>query len=678
MESKIFKLNSDTRVTFINQKRNQELVKKEEELKVKNEKLSSEEFKEKIDTCRRWVSLENLFSDGAFNLAEYPKNCILFDKDFDKKLSEEEKTKKIEEEYLKFKERLLNKNLKSFLSWRSPNGFHVLVPFKDFDKFDENLKKEIKTIYVREFDCDLAKVSDRGVVSLPDKPHFKNMVVYPVMEEIIDGEGVNEIPEKVLKVSKMLLEEKKDKNQVTSIKDESFNNFFINDPFFIYIRDNILPEGTNRDFLIFPSLAIASVSTGKTKEEIDAILKPIISKNFPGKSYAEFEGWLKKAFNKEIKDYNPRVINKYFRDQLKTENIYTETQIDDYNAKHEDIELSPEQWTIYNNDELSEAITKPKEELVKGWIGKGDICLIAGKSGGYKSTIALHLSLCIANNKQVFNKYDVKPCKVLYINEENHLQIIKDYYNRVKKGLEIEKCENFSIIHESGLKLDSGEARGQDSDLLKLSELVIKNNFEVVVIDVLRRVVRFDENDATATNEFFDRLKKFRKLCGYPTIILIHHFKKGTAKGQDIDIRDMLRGSSELTNNPDSVIVVDRKVGKECFLISHSKNRGALEQDKKLIFLHSGENKDAAIFTETGLGEASVNVKSKIDKCAEQILSIVEQTKQTVFERKELIEKLPAEEYSDTIVFRALKLLEEDGAVLKEGSGKIVKWVFNK
>lgn len=675
MQSKIFTLSPETKVTYLNKKAS-------EFCKDRHEYLNG--ICKVCGQWQHWKIYGELSEEEKekINLAQYPNNCILFDKDFrDKEGKPIFNKEQLLQQYFVFKENLIKDNINGFLTWFSPAGFHVLVPFENFESLNSDLKKEVKRHFINKFACDPAKISDLGVVSLPEKPHFKNNEVYGVFEE---KEGNNKLKTDIVKDCFDAIELKRKQNNFSIKQDEDFKNFFISDPFFLFIKNNVLGESSERNNIIFPNLALGAVKSGKTKEEIDEILKPIIKNNFPGKNYSEFEGWLKKAFLGDIKDFNYVLINRWISDHFEEgKHIYDlkpiELNLKEIN-KEDSIKIEKEKQERINliwNNEINNLTSKETEWLVESWIPKGDIVFVAGKANSYKTTAFLHIALCISNNKLVFNKYKVSPSKVIYINEENHRQIFKSFSKRCSKSLLLDKIENFALSQEEGLKLDQEpKIIGQISDLHALAEIIKKQGFEVLIIDSFRRVIGFDENDASSINNFFNRLKQFRKICGNITIIFLHHMKKSSAK-DNFDIRDLLRGSSDITNSADSVIAIERKTGKECFVISHIKCRSALEQDKKIIMVNSGDNKDEAYLYETEASANNLDISNTIEQCASKILKMTEDKKQSVFSRKEISDALK-DQHSETIIFRALKQLEQDGLVASGGGGKNTKWVFSE
>jgi|LSQX01.1.fsa_nt_gb hypothetical protein len=619
----------------------------------------------------RWKSFKELTEEEkkTANLAQYPKNCLLLDKDF-KETSQEE----IESTYSEFIHKVRSIGMKNYLSWRSPNGFHVLISFEGLESLDSKVKTEIKRFFVERFGCDLAKVSDRGVVSLPGRPHFKNSVVYPAREEFFESQ--TKIPAEILNyaISKVKEREEQD-SSIKKEEDQEFKDFFEKDPFWKLLKSNIFEEGTNRNLSLFPNLAIACVKSGKTKEEIKNLVKPIIDKNFPGKIYAEFEGWLRKAFSGEISEFSHSLINKWFRENFDIKSIYDLTPI----SVEEELKIlkkeprEAERLNLIWNEDIFGLSDGKMEWLVEGWIGKGDICIFGGKSNSYKTTALLHLGLCVANGIPVFNKYPVKQSRVLYINEENHKQLIKDIFSRVYNGLDLESSKNFALLQEENLKLDVDRKTGE-SDLVLLAEKVLAEGIEVIILDTLRRFISFDENDATQMSLFNHRLKRLRKYCNYPTIIVMHHSKKAPATGWT-DSRDEFRGSSDIVQSADSAILVERKVGAPCFKICHVKTRGTIEQGKKLIMVDGdGDPERKSYLYESETADLS-KPETKIESAAEDILKFVESSKIKSFTRKELSDLLKGK-HSDMMIFRALKEMEMSGEVIKQGKGKSCIWSF--
>ncbi len=637
------KINTDSRVTYINK--------------------ATSEFWEKWKKYNECTKEEK----EKINLASYPSDCILFDRDLP---TTDEKI--ITEDYEKFKNLLLKKKIDFFTSWRSPHGYHILVPFDNLNNFSNDLKREVKALYIEIFKCDPAKISDKGVVSLPNRPHFKDGKIYKKIEEI---EGVNKINDNLLEFAKKELHRKKEQLSKLNL-DKDFKDYFKKDKFWLILNSidwEKMPMSCGFNNIISKNLAIAAAKTGLSRGEIDKILKVFIEK-IKGYNYIEFEGWLHKALDQELTDYNPYELNTWTKNYTNNEVPYdlTPIPVDELIIEKE---KRKERMNLIWNDDIKSMTNKDTEWVVDKWIPKGDICFIAGKSGTFKTTFMIHIGLAIANDKLVFNKYTVIPSKVLYINEEMNKQTFKDFYNRITKGMQLKNVTSFALSQEEGLKLDLIK---QDIDTLTdiehLANVILNKKFDVVIFDSFRRFFTGDENDATKMNYLFSKLKKLRKLCNDVTIIVVHHLKKFPFN-TSFDIKDMLRGSSDIVNSADSIIGADRKTGHDSFTVMHIKNRSGPEMKKKLILVNTGEKGDEVYLHES---EADIEeTKSSGEKCAEDIFQIIETERLKVFTRKEIADKLE-NKYKSTVIFLGFKELESQGLITSSGKGKSTKWVWNE
>ena len=603
------------------------------------------------------------------NLASYPLNSILFDRDLPD-MSEEG----IENDYQGFTNMMRKRGIQCFYSYRSPHGYHIIAPFDGLEKLNDDLRREIRKYYVSLFTSDPAKISDRGVVSLPDRPHFKNGAVYPIKENFI---GINGINESVMKQS----EDTVIKNQlmIRKVNEEvDFKNYFEEDNFFKFVKTHVIPDNTNRDITIFPNLAVAAVKSGKDKKDIDDILRPIIQNNFTGKTYQEFEGWYKKAIRGDIKDYNTIQLNNWSK-------TFSQDKVDFYDMNpikllqenfqevKEKIDIGqiqvPERFHFYWDNEFLELQTSEVDWLVDKWIAKGDINWIAGKSSSFKSTVLLSLAYAVANGKLAFNKYPTHKCKVLYLNEENNLKIIQGFVKRVKKGLGLSETESNDVVfgQMENLKLDSID------DLNHLIAFIKKNNIEWLICDSFRRFISFDENSANDMNRFMDNIKTLRKICNGLTITIIHHLKKEQTNYSS-DMRDMLRGSSDIVNSADSIIGVRRKHGFDAIQIEHIKNRSGIEMENKLILMDCGDDGKSAYFYESDKEMDKDKMNTKPDECAEKIIKLMTDKKLSPFKRSDLIEL--EKDYSHDTITKALNILEISEEIVKAGSGKYTNYTI--
>lgn len=542
-------------------------------------------------------------------------------------------------------------------------GFHISLFFNNITFFSDEQRTEIRKTFIKNLglpDEFLHKISEKTALAMENRHHFKTGNIKKLIAEV---PGINVLDYDIIQRALLNIESREKKIQKKEI---DFINYHEADPFFNFIKTNILQEGTSRNNIIFKNVAIALVKEGLKESEIKELMIPIVEKNFPGKAISEFMGWVKKAFNNEINDYNLIEINNWGK-------IIAKKEFYDLKPIPIDIKIEKtidkEHKRFISDKELEELESPEVRWLVDKWIPSGDICFIAGKASSFKTTTTLHLAYAISKGKLVFNTYQTNPCKVLYLNDENYLSLFKNaFVKRVKKGLDIEneKEENIYFSIMENLRLEN------EQDILDIIKFVNENNIKVIVFDSFRRFFVGKENDADTINEIFNKLKVIRKACKDCTIIVIHHAKKDSP-GQQMDIRDILRGSSDIVNSADSVIAIKRKHGHNAILIEHIKNRAGEEMVGKIIAIDCSENK--AYFYETAVEPNQSKVQSEPEKCAEAIISLAEDKKLSFFQRKDINEI--NEKFARDTITKALRILCSEGTIVVKGSGKYVTYLVN-
>jgi archaellum biogenesis ATPase FlaH len=589
------------------------------------------------------------------NLGIPSNKYIILDIDLKNKTEQE-----IKDEFNKIDKKLIFDGYPYFYADRTPHGFHIFLPFNNLEELDETLQKEIRKIFIKEYGGDEAKISMQGVISLPNKPHFKTGEIYPCLKHT---EGFNILTSYTIETAKKLIEEKTKRINQAITEDVDFKDYFEKDKFFNFIATHKIPDGTNRDMVIFPNLAVACVKSGKSKQQIDEIMKPLISKNFPGKNYAEFEGWLKKAISGDVNTYNPIQLNKWAK-TFYNRSFYDLTPLIIEILDDEEKNITRKKFLTHQ--EIKDMKEVNLEWIIKDWLPFGDICFLAGKAAAFKTTIAVHIAFCVANGLPIFQNYETKKNKVLYLNEENNNIIFKQFIDRIAKGLDIDVSENiyFSLLENFRLdKIDSLE---------ELIHFINTNEIKLLICDSFRRFIGFDENNATEMNSLFTNLKRLRKRCKGLTIVILHHLKKDNSQIK-LDVRDMLRGSSDIVNSCDNVIGVSRRHGSNSVIVSHIKNRAGAELLDKVIRIEGGNEK--AYLYETKDREAEFKALSASEKASNILVKFLEDKKITTFQRKDMASwdiKLPYD-----AITKALKILEKEGLIISSGSTKNRIFMFN-
>ena len=320
----------------------------------------------------------------------------------------------------------------------------------------------------------------------------------------------------------------------------------------------------------------------------------------------------------------------------------------------EELKLSPEEEPINLiwDKELAEYNIEEKEWLIEGLIPAGGIGVWTGKRGTYKTFLLMNAAYCIASGCDFLNKYKTKKGKIIYLDKENGIPIMKERSRMIKTGLGLDKAD-IGYICFSQLKID------KNMDIWKIEELIKEHKPAMLVIDTYRRAISFDENSAGDVSRLFvDILRPIVDKHWPLSIVLIHHDRKGG--GQD-DEMDEIRGSSDLANYCDFILKNQRK-GKN-IILKQLKNRNAAEVEPIGINVETDEIK----FMKFTAGESKV--MSYDEKCSEILLVWLAEHKIKQFNTKEAKEVAFSVGIKKNNFFNGLALLENQGIIEKTGHG---------
>ncbi len=183
-----------------------------------------------------------------------------------------------------------------------------------------------------------------------------------------------------------------------------------------------------------------------------------------------------------------------------------------------------------------------------GVIPKNSYTLLIAPSGHGKTWIALDLARLMATPRERrpiplnwLGRYDVEPCRVLYLAEENGEPLIGE---RLRQ-LGLEGNADLLVWSWSKLKLPN------TTQMEEIIGFCKERKFDVVILDSLVRFHREEENNAQAMAEVADRIRDL--VAAGLTVIALHHTRKGTA-GEQVDRQ---RGSGELTAGADTVLFLE-------------------------------------------------------------------------------------------------------------------------
>lgn len=281
------------------------------------------------------------------------------------------------------------------------------------------------------------------------------------------------------------------------------------------------------------------------------------------------------------------------------------------------------------------------EFLVEGYIPEQCITILGGDSSGGKTYFSLYTSLCLVQGRKVFGTINTKKCRVLYIDEENGIRVMKQRLTKLVKDKTGLENLNFAIF--KGFTLDL------DLDKIQFISIIEKYSPDLIIIDSLVRFLSGDENKAECMKEVFKILRDLKEEFKVGFLIL-HHTRKSNGYGKKT--KDDLRGSGDIGAFGDVVNMLNKS--KDTYFITQEKNR--LHKERKGFTYIMEDNENGLIdFIETEYVK-----ESKADKCVKYFIKYFEDNSiKGTLRRLELFEIALEGGFKDGTTNTAIKQMED-------------------
>jgi len=322
---------------------------------------------------------------------------------------------------------------------------------------------------------------------------------------------------------------------------------------------------------------------------------------------------------------------------------------------------------VYDAKEFIELkIPEPKFQVQGLMLEKG-ITILAGYQSTFKTHTAVHIALCLAAGSKVFNKFECKKSKVLYVNEEMYAGSFQKLLKEMSKGCKLEINQDLFVMNFNNWKIDRPE------DNAKFLKVIEKKKIELVIFDTFRECFVSTENSADEiTKVLVDYVRPIIEKTGCSFLIILHK-GKATIGSENRQAVDLIRGSSMFRNYVDSIILMDRTRLTTRVELTHEKIRTTKEQDKFTIIWDFGNGS----IRPNVLSEEEIE-RVLIDDCKKELIE---------FTKKEDLEELKtgsnttihkrfieSKKYSQGTFYSALKELIEEGKIkkIKKGSYDVI------
>jgi predicted transcriptional regulator len=309
----------------------------------------------------------------------------------------------------------------------------------------------------------------------------------------------------------------------------------------------------------------------------------------------------------------------------------------------------------------------PPKWYIENFIPENSGILIGAKPGKKKSLTTMTACLCIPLNCNFLDNFNIinDKAKILYYDLENGEEVIAERFSYLIKSLK-EKAKNknpcnFKLLYSF------------DKHNLE-KEFQTAKNYDIIVLDSYRRVLKGEENNSEITDIFFnDFYKPLRDLK--KTVIIIHHFKKGMLTDhEDVDeLMDIFRGSSDVAAqfeiiygilNGKETISVDGNMIETNVFVKCVKNRRGLKIRNFAFNLIKNEKDLRTDFQYLG----DIKMKTLKDNKKNILVDII--NKKETIHRSELAEIALQNEISIPTMDKYLKELVTTGIIKHDKQGK--------
>jgi hypothetical protein len=296
----------------------------------------------------------------------------------------------------------------------------------------------------------------------------------------------------------------------------------------------------------------------------------------------------------------------------------------------------------------------PPEVLVEGLLFRSTLALLYGRPKSYKSFLALDLALSVAGGRDWGDRTTAQG-PVVYVAAEGlaglgkRIQAWEQAYGFKRRAT----GEEFCVLPEKVRLLELGDVAA----LVDLARLVQPR---LVVLDTLNRcLVGGDENDSEDMGRAVDAIDQVRQAS--TTVLVVHHADKAGRH---------YRGHSSLEGAVDTVLKLER-TGKVITLTSEAQKDAEEAPPIQLRTTREQVGADTSLVLYCHGGNGSF-----ADEMAPAEATVLELLGSTFGSSgASASQLLRTSELPERSFYRALKALEERGAVENRGSAKRTRYV---
>lgn len=222
---------------------------------------------------------------------------------------------------------------------------------------------------------------------------------------------------------------------------------------------------------------------------------------------------------------------------------------------------------------------RPIEWIVNDLFTAGEIGLLVGDGGSFKSTAAIAMAASLAGGYPVWNRHAAPARPVLIVSAEDSLDIVMMRLNAFIDGHEYDRkkvLENVHIFATTDAELSS---RTWQAHIVQEAKRL---NVGMVIADPFAELITGDEN----SNSEIRPIVKYLRALGREThsaVVVVHHAGKA---GQDKRTLDRIRGASALPSAARSILFFDFQPNGAGVAVEHLKMSRSPRLDRFILARH--------------------------------------------------------------------------------------------
>lgn len=230
-------------------------------------------------------------------------------------------------------------------------------------------------------------------------------------------------------------------------------------------------------------------------------------------------------------------------------------------------------------DTLVRAIDAPEpqpiEWLIDGLWPVGEIGLIAGDGGSFKSTAAIHVAAAVAGGHDVFDRFRTRPCPALIVSAEDSQDVVILRLRAIvaAHGWNAERVlSNVHVLADPDACFASAEWQRA------LESAVRRAGAGLTILDPWAELLGGDENSNSENRPALKFCRTLARRTG-TAVGIVHHTGKPSTSGVAKGKLAMIRGASAIPNAARTILYFDY-AAPSAINVSHLKNsRGERQAD---------------------------------------------------------------------------------------------------